>query len=368
MRSQVFIAITCVAVVLTATVAAATTRHVSPSGIDTAHCTAGPCKTIGYAVGQAVAGDAVSVGPGIYKESILVTKRLSLVGHASVIDATGHANGVVISGAAAAGTILKDFTITNADLEGVLAVQTSRITIANNDVVFNDRLWDPVNIPLPCQKSDDCGEGLHLMSVTDSVVKENLVQHNVGGILLTDEKGPTFGNTIIGNRVLDNEKDCAITLASHYFSLSGPAPANLGGVYRNVVVGNDAERNGAAGVGIFTGPPGAAAYNNLVFGNIARDNGLPGVALHSHAPFQYLNDNVIVFNVLSGNGADDDADTQAPTGISIFSAVIPIPRTTVALNLIAHEHYGVFIVNAVNVLGLRTNQFASSVDVPVSIH
>ena len=76
---------------------------------------------------------------------------------------------------------------------------------------------------------------------------------------------------------------------------------------------------------------------------------------------------MIVFNVLSGNGVDDDADSGA-AGISIFSAVIPIPRTTVALNLIAHEHYGVFIVNAVNVLGLRTNQFASSVDVPVSIH
>ena len=180
MRSQVFIAITCVAVVLTATVAAATTRHVSPSGIDTAHCTAGPCKTIGYAVGQAVAGDAVSVGPGIYKESILVTKRLSLVGHASVIDATGHANGVVISGAAAAGTILKDFTITNADSKAHLAVQTSRDNHRKQRCGVQRQAVDPVNIPLPCQKSDDCGEGLHLMSVTDSVVKENPVQHNVG--------------------------------------------------------------------------------------------------------------------------------------------------------------------------------------------
>jgi hypothetical protein len=146
------------------------------------------------------------------------------------------------------------------------------------------------------------------------------------------------------------------------------APAALGGIYRNVVVGNDSERNGAAGVGIFTGPPGAAAYNNLVFGNISRDNGLPGVALHSHTPNQYLNDNVVVFNTISGNGADDDANTGAPTGISVFSAVVPIPRTTVALNRIAHEHFGVFVVNAEQVFGLGTNLFAPSVDIPVSIH
>ena len=37
----------------------------------------------------------------------------------------------------------------------------------------------------------DCGEGIHLMSVADSTVAGNYVTGNSGGILLTDEFGPT---------------------------------------------------------------------------------------------------------------------------------------------------------------------------------
>jgi hypothetical protein len=75
---------------------------------------------------------------------------------------------------------------------------------------------------------------------------------------------------------------------------------------------------------------------------------------------------VIAYNSLSGNGPDDDANTVDPTGISVFSAVDPIPHTTVAYNKIQKEHYGVFTVNAVTLTGLATNTFAHTVDVPVS--
>jgi hypothetical protein len=364
---------------LTATpAAAAAIRSVAPSGSDTGDCIASPCHTIQYAVNQAAAGDTVMVATGTYAESVTVAKRLSLVGSGATIDATGHDNGVLITGPASAGTVLRSFTIENALLEGVLAFHTTLLTIADNSILNNNKLWDPINVPLPCQKSDDCGEGLHLWSVTNSVLSGNLVEGNVGGILLTDDNfgpggpiipppGPTSGNRIENNRVLNNVKDCGITLASHYFSFSGSAPAASGGVYGNTISHNTSNGNGAAGIGIFAGPPGAAAYGNVVVGNTAMNNGLPGVAIHSHSPFQYVNDNVIANTTLTGNGADDDAATGASAGIVVFSGVIPIQHTVISANRINDEHFGIFTKNAVVLSGLPSNKF-ESVDIPTSIN
>jgi hypothetical protein len=134
------------------------------------------------------------------------------------------------------------------------------------------------------------------------------------------------------------------------------------------VLNNVSDGNGAAGIGVFAGPPGAAAYRNIVVGNTARNNGLPCVAIHSHTPFQYVNDNVIAYNTLSGNGPDGDAATVDPAGITVFSAVVPIQHTTIAHNRISNEHYGIFTVNAVKLQGLATNTSSKSVAVPISIH
>ena len=348
----------------------ASTRYVSTGGTDTGDCTVSPCRTINYAVGQANSGDVVSVASGTYLESVNVTKRLSLVGHGSTIDATGQSappNGVVISGAGAAGSRLTGFTITHAGLEGVFVVQTSNITIDRNVLVDND-VYGPFH-PLCVAQPDDCGEALHLQSVSNSVVRDNLVRDNVGGILLTDEDGPTYGNLIADNRVLNNSKDCGITLASHYFHPAFAVPADVGGVYRNTVVHNVSNDNGAAGIGVFAGPPGAAAWENVVTGNSASGNGFAGIMIHSHTPSQNVNGNVITNNVLSGNGIDDDNPVDdAPTAISIFSAFDRIPQTVVAANRISDEHYGIVTLNAAKLSGLPSNKFASSVAVPVSVH
>ena len=346
--------------------AAATIRLVSPSGNNSGDCVGSPCATIGYAVSQANAGDAILVATGTYRESVRVEKRLSLVGQGATIDAAGFDNGIVISGGSAAGTAVRGFTVENAGLEGLFAVQTSNLTIAGNTLHDNDA-YGPFD-PLCVNQPDDCGEALHLQSVTGSTVSENLVQNNVGGILLTDEDGPTSGNTISRNRVLDNTLDCGITLASHWFQLGAPVAAGVGGVYDNSVLFNVSNGNGAAGIGIFAGPPGAAAYGNVVNGNTAMDNGLPGVAIHSHTPFQNVNDNTIVNNTLAGNGPDDDvAGDDDATGITVFSAVDPIPHTTVANNRISDEHYGIFAYNTRKLSGLPSNKMSDSVAVPITI-
>ena len=346
------------------------TRYVSPSGADVGSCTqSAPCRTINYAIAQANAGDAISVARGVYHESVKVTKRLALAGHDATIDAAGQLsppNAVVISGEGSAGAQLAGFTIRNAGLEGVFVDKTSRITIERNVVVNNDA-FGPGD-PLCVNQPDDCGEAVHLQSVTNSVVRDNLVQNNVGGILLTDEDGPTFGNLIVGNRVLDNTKDCGITLASHHFNPAMAAPPGVAGVYRNLVLHNVANGNGAAGIGVFAGPPGAAAWENTVADNVARNNGEGGVMIHSHTPNQYVDKNVVINNEIANNGPDaDNPFADKPTGISVFSAVVPIPHTVIAANRISDEYYGIVTTNAVKVSGLKSNKFKRVV-VPISQH
>jgi hypothetical protein len=368
MRTRLSVSALVVLVMLGAQAAAASaaTRAVSTSGSDSGNCVGTPCATIGYAVDQAGNGDTISVTAGTYGESVRVEKRLALVGHDATIDADGFDNGLVISGASAAGTTVDGFTIENAGLEGIFAVQTAHLDISHNTLRHNDA-YGPFH-PLCANQPDDCGEALHLQSVTGSTVAENLVRDNVGGILLTDENGPTSGNTIDENQVLDNKLDCGITLASHWFQLATPVPAGVGGIYDNRVMHNTSNGNGAAGIGIFAGPPGAAAYDNVINANTAMDNGLPGVAIHSHTPFQNVDHNVVVNNRLAGNGPDDDVpgDDQ-PTGISVFSAVDPIPHTTVAGNRISDEHFGIVAVNARKLSGLPSNKMDDSVAVPFQI-
>jgi hypothetical protein len=354
-------------VVCTGQAAAATTRLVSPSGSDSGTCVASACATIGYAVSQANAGDTISVGAGTYAESVLVEKQLSLVGAGATIDATGFDNGLVISGSSAAGTTVRGFTVENAGLEGIFAVQTANLTIDANVLHDNDA-YGPFS-PLCVNQPDDCGEALHLQTVTGSTVSHNVVRDNVGGILLTDEDGPTSGNTLSRNQVLDNVLDCGITLASHWFQLGAPVAAGVAGVYDNDVLFNVANGNGAAGIGIFAGPPGAAAYDNVVNGNTAMNNGIPGIAIHSHTPFQNVNHNIIVNNMLAANGPDEDIPgDDDTTGIGIVSAVDPIPHTTVAHNRISDEHYGIFAHNVLKLSGLPSNKMSDTVAVPVTIN
>jgi parallel beta-helix repeat protein len=336
--------------------------YVSARGSDGAGCThAHPCRSITHAVAVAHAGEEIDVGPGSYAGQVVLTKRLTIKGsHSPVVNAHGHGRGVLIQGAPAAGSVVQGLVVENATYEGILALGTTRVTIAHDVVRDNDRgffVGHPVaenasyvlshrakrvfaedvlpanahtsfvhrftgeckpNGPPPKVHSVDlrfvderaggCGESIHLASTSDSRVVDNLVVDNIGGIYLTDEEGPAAHNLIAGNTVRDNLYDCGITLASHSHRAATPKGRprpRAGGVYDNTIRGNVAGHNGVrvpgAGILVAAAFPGGAAYGNRIIGNTVNDNGLPGVALHSHSLYQDLNGNVIRDNVVGRN-------------------------------------------------------------------
>lgn len=330
----------------------------------------GSCyQSIQQAVDHAPAGARINVAAGTYAEQVTITQSLTLhgAGTSSIIDATGQSHGIYVDGADARGTVISGFAVENANLEGILIQDTRQVVVRNNAVRHNDRARQPDGTcpgALPFDQ-DDCGEAVHLLGVAWSTVARNVVANNVGGILLTDETGPTHDNLITGNVVRDNKLDCGITLPSHPsgFDPNGaPLPGN--GVYHNTVSYNLSTGNGGAGVGIFTPTPGTKAYDNLVLGNVLTHNGLPGVALHSHAFGQNLNGNQIIGNFVSDNAADGDAGTSGPTGIIIFSDgngnAAPITGMTIRDNTITDEAIDVWIGTTAMDLALHHNNLLGS--------
>jgi parallel beta-helix repeat protein len=327
--------------------ATASPLYVNPRAASNAYPT---FTTIKAAVINADTGDTIYVAPGVYYEDVIIGKQLSLVGAGpgrSIINALNKPNGIYIDGLDNSGlsrVVVTGFTIENANFEGVLVTNASLVTIWQNEVIDNDKALTPsgtcLQPPFETLEGFDCGEGIHFSGVDHSIVANNIVKNNSGGILLSDDTGATHDNLIRGNVVKNNPFDCGITLASHPSFSSTGAPL---GVFHNTIAENESSDNGlavegaGAGVGIFDSVSGAKACGNVVVNNRLKNNGLPGVAMHSHLADQNLNDNLIIGNHISGNHADtEDAATPGPTGINVFG-ISPITGTVISGNVIDDE-------------------------------
>lgn len=311
----------------------------------------------------------------------MISTAIDLEGNGATIDATGSPNGIQIL---ASGTTVDGFTIENADFEGILVGNSSSdatgspvsdVTIDNVDVTANDQGLAAVPQVGECASTPggpgDCGEGLHLNSVTDSTIEHSTIADNAGGILLTDEFGPNSGNVIDHDTILDNTDDCGVTLASH----------TSNGVFDNTVTHNVADGNGVAGQGagylIAGGGPGTVAYGNVIAHNEASGNGLGGVTIHQHFVGD-LNDNVIEFNQLSNNNVDGDFDFSpadpATTDIIVASGPAegippflfpgPLTGTVIEHNQLDDAAIGIWTLNAPSTID--HNQFGSGIATPVS--
>lgn len=349
------------------------TVFVSTHAPDAADGDHGPVfGSINSAVAAVAAGGTVVVESGTYPEDVAVTKPLTLkgVGHAT-IDASHLINGIKIT---ASHVKVSGFTVEEAIGEGILLENSDFSTVTGNRVHSNNtgaRLKDPVPTDYAfCQPlaagPNDCGEGIHLLGSSHNVIQGNNVFDNAGGILLTDETGPTSHNLISGNRAADNHTACGIVLAGHNPKAAPggvPAPTAAGifanTVIKNVITDNGLQAKGGAGVQLATGLPGGAVYDNTVSRNDITGNGHAGVTLHSHAPGQDLNGNVVTGNRIGTNNLNGDNDFAAkdPETTGVFIGTAAPVSITIRDNVISRNHFGIFTTGPVTATGEHQNIF-----------
>jgi len=327
-----------------------------------------PYRTIGHALDRAKEGAVVVVLPGTYKESLSITRKVTLMsdpGRAygvtrTVIDAAGLDEGIRIKGDGAAGTIIEGLTIQHANNQGIFAEDTSDIIIRGNHV--NNNAQAPTSDRIETK-------AILLVGVSSSYVLDNTVTQNKGGGIAVTDNGPinpgalvpgtprpAMYNIISGNRVNDNEESCGIVVAAF----------NPGqGVIGNLVTGNTVSRN-PAGIIVAANPPGTSAVDNVVSGNTITDNFLPGVIIHSNAPGQRVQGTIVSGNTVRGNGADQEVGLADPAGIIVVGAVAKVQDTLVVGNRVSGEKYGVWVSGAEGTV-VQGNGFDPSVGAPLFI-
>jgi hypothetical protein len=331
-------------------------------------------STIQSAVNNAKAKDVINVGPGTYKEGVVIGIPLSLIGAGAgqtTIDATNQPNGVLVDGFNHAGlhnVAVAGFTVENAQFEGILAVSAANVTISNNSVINNDKspglnftgaaTGCPGQPAYEMDETGDCGGAIHLIGVSNSTVSSNYVTGNADGLLISDETGISKGNLVTQNNFINNPLECGIVLASHPpVGSSGPYFAPHYGVVGNTITENVSTGNGVAiggsGIGLFSDGNGPGRVSeNVISHNTLIGNGIGGVNLHTHvgpafgAPADNMDNNTITGNYIASNLADTfDTATPGRVGININSGGggSPVTGTSITFNIISDEDVDVAI-------------------------
>jgi nitrous oxidase accessory protein NosD len=337
------------------------------------------CRTAAYddvnaAISAAMPGDNVEVCPGTYTGSVTITtsslvqptittgvevnKAINLVGlHGAIINANGLDNGVTFYDAA--GAKLKGFTIAGALGEGVYAVISTRLLIEDN-LIHNNDSGTQTSGYSECRTTagllSSCGYGVHLVSVTNSDIVDNTVEFNSGGILLTDEYGPTHGDIVENNHVEDNKQRSGISLdgvSASAVKPNGKPTPQQGGVYANSVTGNVIMSNGTTGYAAADNATGygsgilliataeaGGSYDNLVHANKISGNGHSGITIYKQYAPSDVSGNVISNNWIGTN----DVSNTSTTGIYVGRASTTVPQVyeTVIDNTIAHDYFGLY--------------------------
>lgn len=196
-------------------------RYVSTLGADVGTCGAfaAPCRTINYAVSQAVAGEKIHVAPGTYPEMVIVDKDLNFEGGNVNVPAgtTAHTRGPesIVKGfrnpgephplaSGASNVTVNGFTIDPQGDASLIAPSThhlvslfggSRVSIRNN--VFNGGPYDP-NCGYDCTTMTDAA--VMVQSGTYEV-KDNSFTNFRSPIDVTqfDAAHPVLSGTITAN-------------------------------------------------------------------------------------------------------------------------------------------------------------------------
>ncbi len=261
-----------------------TTRLVAPGGTDSGDCTSAPCQTIQYAIDQAAfVGDIISVQPGVYGQTLTISKSLTLAG--------AGAGRTVIAGATRGASNMPSLvTITGTT---VSQVTLSGLTLQGNVTANNG--GGLLNTGRP---------GLETTRLVNSTVTNNSgIQgggiDNAGGDLQVISSTISGNASILGGGITNSGSNTVTLLAS---TVAGNSANTGGGVYNlssvtvrlvnSTVYSNTAGRTGG---GIYTSGP-LALTASTVYSNTTRGSG-GGLFLQNSPPV------TLTTTILAGNHA-----------------------------------------------------------------
>jgi len=354
------------------------TVYVSPKGVSTGadtSCWNASYNNINTAIAAVGAGGTVVVCRGTYKEEVVVTKPLTLVGRHATINAKGQPSlkvgGMTLPGSdgiAVLGTSnvnVSGFTVTGAGFDAILVGASSHVSVSHNTTVNNGTF---VNL-----QEGGSGVGIDLNSSSWSSATGNVVLNNQGGGLeIADDIGPASHNTVAWNYEAGSYDGCGVIVAGH----------SAAGVTDNLIAHNSTSSNattkgtGGSGLLLASEVPGETMTGNTFVDNSTWNNGLAGITVHVHLPGQHFNNNKFIDNWIGTNNVVGDPIDLVTSPTSTTNVAVPddyttgilaatasqVSGTVIAGNTIVGNHYGIFLealksALPSNVAGLNTNRF-----------
>jgi len=329
-----------------------------------------PFATISHAVSAAPPGAIVVVSPGTYDGMVVINRTLTLQSHTFqasdvIVNALGDANGIVVLGPSASGTVVDGFTVENADNHGIYVQDANDVVIENN-IVSNNGLNVIAGL----------GEikAIQLAGSSYSTVAGNRFVGNLyGGIGIADD-GPllaTWNSTAVPSAGIpdgqpnpgDNDivsANVVIGNTPNHCSIVVSAYNQGEGVSNNIVSYNTVVDN-TAGIIVAADTPNTIAINNSVVFNSILNDGEAGVVLHNNAPGCVVTGNVVMGNVLSNDGSG-----ATLTGIIVGGeGPVPVLNSTITDNVFQNENVGIQIVNG-NYTFVGGNTMAPSIVLPIN--
>ncbi|MDD1740333.1 MAG: right-handed parallel beta-helix repeat-containing protein [Methanothrix sp.] len=221
-----------------------------------------PGESIQAAIDGAVSGDEIIVQSGAYKESLNITKPLSMIGigHPQIDGGSAdsamllYADGVSISG----------FDITSTRRTGIY-ILSNRNTLQNNTI-------------------SGCLDGIFLEGSASNTVAFNDINNNTAGIFLFSSDGNVISNNSIKDNHINEESDCGIALVCsrdniiqyNHLMNNGDSSLSLRSSVNNAVLENQIISNDWYGISL-----AESSNNNLIEKNNVSGNKDAGIYLDS---------------------------------------------------------------------------------------
>ncbi|HVX20126.1 MAG TPA: right-handed parallel beta-helix repeat-containing protein [Acidimicrobiales bacterium] len=282
--------------------------------------------------------------------AVVATNGQTLSG--TTVQATGCDVGIYV-GAGATGVTIDGVTVSGANDAGILAEDTTGLTVTNS-VVQGNALQADKRIPQAF--------GISLFGVSTSTVSSNTVKGNGrGGIGLMDDGPfdpgaiqptpgpavpvPSKNDHITGNTVSTNYAGCAIVLA--VFNATNTLTSST--VSTNTIPGNrTVGSHGPVVGGIVAQANGTRSSVNgvTISGNTVTTSYEAGIIVHAAAPYSKTTTVKVTGNPnISGNNWGLTNGPTATVGVLVGTSLAPMTKnvgTVVSGNTISSQFYGIW--------------------------